>query len=174
MTVPVEHKQVHLKGDQVELIEGNVQLLVGGGEGGNLDVVVDRNRAEGVGGNDSLHVKGNLIQQTDGCASLIIAKNQETKVGQSAALETGQTVHIKAGTTLILEAGVRLSLKVGGNFIDIGPGGISIVGTMVLINSGGSAESGPSASPEVPQQAHRASPVAARLAPDDTDITSVE
>jgi type VI secretion system secreted protein VgrG len=61
------------------------------------------------------------------------------------------TVHIKAGMTLVLEAGAQLSLKVGGNFIDISPAGVSIQGTMVLINSGGAAGSGPGASPQAPQ-----------------------
>ena len=168
MNSPVDDRQRHLKGNQVEQIEGNLQLLVGGGEGGNLDLVVDRNRAQAVGGNDNLHVKGNLIEQTDGSASLTIGMNQDTKVGQTAALEAGQTVHIKAGTTLILEAGTRLSLKVGGNFIDIGPGGISITGTMVLINSGGSAGSGPGATPEAPQEPQRAFPTPAKL---DLDFT---
>ena len=156
MTAPADDTRVHRNGNQFDQIEGNWQLLVGGGAGGNLDLVVDRNRAEAVGGDDNLRVKGNLIQQTDRSASLTIGMNQDTKVGRSAALEAGQTVHIKAGTTLILEAGTRLSLKVGGNFIDIGPAGISIVGTMVLINSGGSAESGPGAIPEAPRQAQRA------------------
>jgi type VI secretion system secreted protein VgrG len=59
-------------------------------------------------------------------------------------------VHLKAGMTMVLEAGVQLSLKVGGNFIDINPGGIFIQGTMVMINSGGAAGSGAGASPTAP------------------------
>jgi type VI secretion system secreted protein VgrG len=52
---------------------------------------------------------------------------------------------------VIIEAGTQLSLKVGGNFIDIGPSGVSIVGTMVMINSGGAAGSGPGSSPTDPK-----------------------
>jgi len=55
-----------------------------------------------------------------------------------------------AGTTMVLEAGAQLSLKVGGNFIDIGPAGVTIFGTMVMINSGGSAGSGGGSSPTSP------------------------
>jgi type VI secretion system secreted protein VgrG len=162
MNSPVEDLRQHVKGNHVAQIEGNIQLLVGGGEGGKLDLVVERDRAEAVGGHDNLHVKGNLNEQADGSASLTVGMDLNTKVGQNAALEAGQTLHIKAGTTLVLEAGMRLSLKVGGNFIDIGPGGISIVGTMVLINSGGSAGSGPGANPEAPRAALLASPAADR------------
>ena len=53
--------------------------------------------------------------------------------------------------TLVLEAGAELTLKVGGNFIDINPSGVSIVGTMVMINSGGAAGSGCGSSPTEPQ-----------------------
>ena len=45
------------------------------------------------------------------------------------------------GMKVIIEAGVQLSLKAAGGFIDIGPAGVSIQGTMVLINSGGAAAS---------------------------------
>jgi type VI secretion system secreted protein VgrG len=46
---------------------------------------------------------------------------------------------------------MQLSLKVGGNFIDIGPTGVTIMGTMVLINSGGAAGSGAGSSPTDPE-----------------------
>jgi type VI secretion system secreted protein VgrG len=52
--------------------------------------------------------------------------------------------------TLILEAGMQLSLKGPGGFVDIGPAGVTIQGTMVLINSGGAAGSAPDASPQAP------------------------
>jgi hypothetical protein len=45
---------------------------------------------------------------------------------------------------------------VGGNFIDIGPAGVFIQGTMVMINSGGSPGSGPGASPVRPKEIKQA------------------
>ncbi len=53
--------------------------------------------------------------------------------------------------TVDIEAGTSLTLKVGGNFINIGPAGVFISGTMVMINSGGSAGSGSGSSPQSPQ-----------------------
>jgi type VI secretion system secreted protein VgrG len=73
---------------------------------------------------------------------------------------------VKAGTTLVLEAGAQLSLKVGGNFIDIGPAGIAIQGTMVLINSGGGPASGGGSSPGSPADAAEARPTRPALADD--------
>jgi len=52
--------------------------------------------------------------------------------------------------TVVIEAGMELSLKGPGGFVDIGPAGVTIQGTMVMINSGGSAGSGPGASPDSP------------------------
>ncbi|HBR57054.1 MAG TPA: type VI secretion system tip protein VgrG, partial [Blastocatellia bacterium] len=53
--------------------------------------------------------------------------------------------------TAVIEAGAALTLKVGGNFVNINPGGVFISGTMVMINSGGAAGSGAGSSPEMPK-----------------------
>jgi len=45
---------------------------------------------------------------------------------------------------------MQLSLKGPGGFVDIGPAGVTIQGTMVLINSGGAAGSAPDANPQSP------------------------
>jgi type VI secretion system secreted protein VgrG len=52
---------------------------------------------------------------------------------------------------IILEAGTQLSLIGPGGFVDIGPAGITIQGTLVRINSGGAAGSGSGSSPVAPQ-----------------------
>jgi type VI secretion system secreted protein VgrG len=59
-----------------------------------------------------------------------------------------------------------LTLKVGGNFIDIGPDGVTIQGTMVLINSGGSPGSGSGSHPADPDPPREAKPSAPALADD--------
>jgi type VI secretion system secreted protein VgrG len=52
---------------------------------------------------------------------------------------------------VIIEAGAQLTIKGPGGFVDIGPSGVTIQGTMVLINSGGSAGSGSGSSPQSPK-----------------------
>jgi type VI secretion system secreted protein VgrG len=47
---------------------------------------------------------------------------------------------------------------VGGNFVDVSPGGVAINGTMVLINSGGAPARGPGAHPQEPADAKEAEP----------------
>ena len=80
---------------------------------------------------------------------------QDTPFGQRRAtkyaLQAGTEIHLKSGTNLVIETGTTLTLKVGGNFININAGGIFIVGTMVMINSGGSAGVGSGSQPETPK-----------------------
>ncbi len=107
---------------------------------------IDRDRMTKIGRDDNLQVTGKQAVQIDQDASLKVGTNLNEKIGQNLAAEAGMQIHLKAGMTCVIEAGVQLSLKVGGNFIDIGPAGVSITGTTVLINSGGAAGSGAGAS----------------------------
>jgi len=52
---------------------------------------------------------------------------------------------------IIIEAGAQVSLIGAGGFVDIGPSGVTIQGTMVLINSGGAAGSGTPSQPKDPK-----------------------
>lgn len=101
-------------------------------------------------------IQGDDIAKTGGGVHLTIGQDWQAKVGTKLAANVGQEIHLKAGTTLILESGTQISLKVGGNFIDINPGGVFIKGTMVMVNSGGSAGTGSGASPKTPKTAKQA------------------
>jgi type VI secretion system secreted protein VgrG len=155
-----QDKHLNVKRNHVEHVEGNMQLLVGGGDGdnGNQDIVIKKDKKELIENDNHLHVKANRNENIDGAQSLTVGADQHEKVGQNHALEAGMQIHIKAGMTLVLEAGMQLSLKVGGNFIDINPAGVSIQGTIVMINSGGAAGSGSGAHPQAAQDANEASP----------------
>jgi type VI secretion system secreted protein VgrG len=97
------------------------------------------------------HVKGDHAEQIDGEMSLHVGGKRHEKVGTVDATEAGQEIHLKAGMKVIIEAGMQLSLKGPGGFIDIGPAGITIQGTLVRINSGGAAGVGSGSSPAEPK-----------------------
>jgi len=147
-------KHGHVKGKHFEKIEGDMSLQVAGKKmektTGDQSLEVDGSQKEQVGGDVSLKISGDQKIQIVKGQSIQVGKTLNESFGENWASETAQTVHIKAGMTLILEAGMQLSLKGPGGFVDIGPAGVSIQGTMVLINSGGSAGSGPGASPQSP------------------------
>lgn len=140
--------------DQLEEVDGDKHSKVKG------------KHVEEVDGNQSLTVKGDQKVKISGGQSIDVGTTLNEKIGQTWASEAGQTIHIKSGMTLVIEAGVQLSLKGAGGFVDIGPSGVSIQGTMVLINSGGAAGSGPGASPQSPE-----SPKAPDKADDGTKFT---
>src|SRR5215469_10722449 len=132
------NQSIMIKKDRMEKVEGDESIQITG------------KRCEKVGGDDNLNITGNLNQKAAQNISIQAGQNLYEKSGQNFAHEAGQVIHLKAGMTVVLEAGTELTLKVGGNFIDINPTGISIVGTMVMINSGGAAGSGHGSSPTDP------------------------
>ena len=161
-------KQIKVDHDQVEQIGNSMQLYIGGIDGGtgNLDIVVDGEKKESVGKDDHLHVKGNRKEKIDSDQSLTVGGSQQEKVGMKHAVDAGQEIHLKGGMTVVVEAGMQLTLKAAGGFVDIGPAGVTIQGTMVMINSGGAAGSGSGSSPSSPTDPKQASPKDPTLADD--------
>jgi len=137
----------YVKNDRHLIVHNNQHELVEADKHGH----VKGKHFESIDGDMSLKVGGDVKEQVGGGLSLQVGQSMNEKVGQAWAIEAGQTIHIKAGMTLILEAGMQLSLKGPGGFVDIGPAGVTIQGTMVLINSGGAAGSAPDASPQDPE-----------------------
>jgi type VI secretion system secreted protein VgrG len=159
-----------VKKDQLELVEGDKHGTVKGGhftkiEGdrdatiqgdrlfkiaGSDHLTVSGDQAEKIGGDKGSKVTGNWNADAGQKISIKAGMDMHEKAGMNYALDAGMAVHIKGGMTVVVEGGMQLSLKVGGNFIDINPGGVFIQGTMVMINSGGSAGSGGGSSPSAP------------------------
>jgi type VI secretion system secreted protein VgrG len=129
--------------------------------GNERHLIVTTDQLEKVSGDKHLEVIGDQNEKVGGTVSLTTGQDLHQKVGILHALDAGQEIHLKAGMKVVIEAGVQLSLKVGGNFVDISPAGVTITGTMVMINSGGAAGSGSGASPDppkAPKEADKAEP----------------
>jgi type VI secretion system secreted protein VgrG len=101
--------------------------------GGERHLIVGHDQAEKVGGAKHLRVSGSQNEQVGGTVSLSAGGDLHQKIGQNSAL--------KANMKVAIEAGISITLKAGASFIEIGPAGITIVGSpLVMINSGGSAD----------------------------------
>ncbi|MET0383793.1 MAG: type VI secretion system tip protein TssI/VgrG [Burkholderiaceae bacterium] len=96
---------------------------------------------------------GDHNEKIGGSLSFDVSSDVHLKAGSNFLGEAGSEVHLKGGAKVIIEGGAQVTLKVGGNFIDINSGGIFIKGTMVMVNSGGSAGSGTAAAPIAPKDA---------------------
>ena len=149
-------------GDRHEEITGKNILKIGGERqeqvAGNETIKIGGDRNEEVSGKEAIKIGGdanstigaNLNQKVGANLSIQVGANLYEKSGANFAHEAGAMIHLKAGATMVLEAGAEICLKVGGNFITISPAGVSIVGTLVMINSGGAAGSGCGSSPTSP------------------------
>jgi type VI secretion system secreted protein VgrG len=138
-----------VKADEYEKTEGNMQLLIEKDQ----DIVVRQMKRERVEQDMSLYVVGNRNERVDGNLSLTVDKNQHEKIAKSSALEVSKEIHLKAGTSIVIEAAKDVTIKGPGGFIRIDSSGVTIRGTLVRINSGGSAGSGSGASPILPDEA---------------------
>ena len=147
-------KHLHVEKDHVEKIDQNMQLAVGGDQ----DVAVKGGKKETIGAAHDLHVKADRKQKVDGTLSVQAGMNYQEKAGMNYAMDAGMAVHIKGGMTVVVEGGLQCTLKGPGGFIDINPAGVTIQGTLVMINSGGAAGVGSGSQPQSPQDAKEASP----------------
>jgi len=159
------HETVHR--NQEEHIGGDMTLMIGGIDGpGNQDIVVKKNKTERIDADNHLHVKGNRNEKVGVTQSLTVGTDQQEKVGMNHALDAGMNIHLKAGMNVVIEAGMTITLKAGGGFVVVGPTGVTISGTPVLLNSGGAAGAGAGSSPASPNAAKEAAPVEPTAADD--------
>jgi type VI secretion system secreted protein VgrG len=128
-----------IKANQNEKVEGDRNEQVTGGHN------------EKIGGDLSLNVTGDSKEKIGGSMSINIGQSLNEKTGMNFEHEAGQEIYLKAGMDVVIEAGMQLTIKAAGGFINIGPAGVAISGTLVLINSGGAAGSGSGASPQDPK-----------------------
>jgi type VI secretion system secreted protein VgrG len=149
------NESIQIGGNRLEKVGGDESIQIDGKQlikiKGDVSLQIQGKQSEKITGDMNHHVSGNWNQKTDQNVSIQAGENMYEKSGQNYAHEAGMAIHLKAGMTMVLEAGMQLSLKAGGSFIDIGPAGIAISGSpLVMINSGGSAGSGSGSSPTSP------------------------
>ncbi|MBK9262782.1 MAG: type VI secretion system tip protein VgrG [Polyangiaceae bacterium] len=142
----------HVKGEEYEKTDGNMQILIQKDQ----DVVIRQMKRERVEQDMSLYVVGNRNERVDGTLSVTVDKNHYEKIAKNSALEVSKEIHLKAGSSIVIEAAKDLTLKGPGGFVRIDASGVTIRGTLVRINSGGSAGSGSGAKPILPDEAKEA------------------
>lgn len=133
---------IHAEKDQDHRVKHNLRELVGS----NKHSIVQHDMYERVDGDFHQTIKGDQNLKIDGTISREAGMDLQEKAGMKHALEAGMEIHLKAGMNVVIEAGATITLKAGGGFIVVGPAGVAISGTPVLINSGGAAGTGSGAS----------------------------
>ncbi|WP_312946129.1 type VI secretion system Vgr family protein [Stutzerimonas kunmingensis] len=81
---------------------------------------------------------------------LTVGNSQHLKIGTGQFIEAGNEIHLSSGLKVVLEAGSELTFKAAGSFIKLDSGGVTLVGPVIKINSGGAPGSGSGAAPILP------------------------
>ncbi|MBK3866561.1 type VI secretion system tip protein VgrG [Pseudomonas stutzeri] len=87
---------------------------------------------------------------------LTVGDSQHIKLGNGQFIQAGQEIHLSSGLKVVLEAGSELTLKGGSSFIKLDGGGVTLVGPVIKINSGGAPGNGSGAAPILPGAARPA------------------
>jgi type VI secretion system secreted protein VgrG len=136
-TLEVRGKQERLVTKTLtEKVDGDVKMKVGG--------AFDHE----VTGAASLKATGDVVTESAVSISQKAGTQMDVKIGTNLGVDAGVNVHIKGGVNVVVEAGVMMTLKAGASSVVLGPSGVMITGTMVMINSGGGGGSGSGASPK--------------------------
>src|SRR5690606_2171465 len=83
---------------------------------------------------------------------LTVGNNQQVKIGTGQFVEAGNEIHLSSGLKVVLEAGSELTFKAAGSFVKLDASGITMVGPLIRMNSGGSPGKGSGAAPILPGQ----------------------
>jgi type VI secretion system secreted protein VgrG len=110
----------------------------------HLQIQVDKNCHEAILGERRQSVEKNNSISIEGSHSEKVSGSHSTKVGGSVELDSDGNIKIKAGGNITLEAGGFITLKAGsginmkggGGRISASAMGVTLDGTMVLINCG--------------------------------------
>ena len=165
------NSSLKIASNSVESIGSNFDLTIGSNRtesvGSNDARTVGSNLTETIGGNASLTVASKQTEMIGSDFSRTVGSNVSETVGQNVSQLIGQNFHQEAGQNINATAGMAINLMGGmsvkitggaegvsivgpGGFISITEAGVAIMGTLVLINSGGSPSPASPASPQAP------------------------
>jgi type VI secretion system secreted protein VgrG len=151
------NKHLIVKADELTKIEGNTNLKVNGDQlqavDGNSHLTVSGDQVNDVKGSKHISVSSDFNQKAGQKISIDAGMDIHEKAGMNYAVDSGMEIHLKGGMNVVVEAGLQVTLKAGGSFITLGPAGVAISGSLVMINSGGAAGSGGGSSPVAPAAA---------------------
>ena len=145
-----EEIYIHGQKDLNVLIENNAAWHIGHDLHTDIDnervtrvrIVPGKDGAPPSLGNDHLTVEGEKRDHIKADYSLTVDGSQHQKLGESLLVEVGQEIHIKVGEKVVLEADAEMTVKAGGSFVNVAPGGITMVGPAIKLNTGDSPGKG--------------------------------
>lgn len=177
MEVVTGNHSVNISGDRKESVGGNDSRSVTG----DVKESVTGDVSLSVTGNQNESITQNFSRQVTGSINEMAAQGVSQQIGMDYNQQAGQNVNVTAGMNINLTGGMAVNIMGGatgvsivgpGGFISITAAGIAIMGTMVLINSGGAptpADPAVCQSPSSPSSPDSPDAPTAPTAPDTAD-----
>ena len=138
---------------------GDAAILVGGGDGGGgLDLYVEGAWKTTVDGATEQHFKSGRLERVEGDASQEASGYIALRAEGEVLIRAEGNANYASATQALFRAPAICLKASDSNFITVDGSGVTIVGTIVNINSGGSALSGHYADPANPDDAAKAGP----------------
>lgn len=132
-------ERIRLHGERdLELTAENDVLAFAGQ---HWNTLIEKDRYELVKGYHELEIRLDCDEKVLGNKSLIVKGSVAESFGSHSESAGSYYLTTDKGE-VVIESAAAITLKVGGNFVKIHGGGIDIMGTVVNINSGGSAGNG--------------------------------
>jgi len=129
---------IHAQKDQDIIVNDELREWVGK----DLHQMVENDRVMEAKADASDSVGENRIDATGKTHAMSVGKDSSLSVGKKHSIVAGESSYIKAGKAAVFESGGDLIIKAPSGFIRIGSDGITIQGSKVNINSGGSPFNG--------------------------------
>ena len=137
---------VKIKKTRKEYVGGDQHTIVGGEKrekvGKDLHQDIAKEHRESVGKNHFSSVGGDELIDVAKAYQLTAGDTLRIEASKDLTIQAGMGMGLQASTNLVLKA-MSITLVGAGGFVQIDPGGVTIQGVMVKINSGGSANSAP-------------------------------
>jgi type VI secretion system secreted protein VgrG len=105
--------------------------------GGNVEETIGVDHKSVIGDSFEMITGNHHIIQVGSDHRMETAGNCTTKAGITWSADASENAYLSAGSNIVIQSDQQICLSGPGGFISIGPAGITIQGTMVMINSGG-------------------------------------
>jgi type VI secretion system secreted protein VgrG len=139
------NRTVVIGGDRNQLVRGHEQEESLGSlrrtVGGSMDLVVDGSLRERAPSRDNV-VAGDVREHVGKSVSRVVKEDENVKIDGDLGIDVRGRIHIKAGTTLVVEAGADFTIKGPAGWLRVNDEGITMKGSIVKINSGGTPGKG--------------------------------
>ncbi|WP_434136815.1 type VI secretion system tip protein VgrG (plasmid) [Pseudomonas luteola] len=141
-----EQIYIHAERDWDENVENDQHIRIGN----ERHDTVEHNSYTKIKGEE--HRTTHLDRRVEAQANdhLTVGQAQHVSIGTGQYVKVGNEFHLSTGQKVVLDAGVELTIKAGGSFIKLDPGGITLMGPTININSGGAPGTAPPAAPLLP------------------------